>query len=217
MIWRAVGVAVALAAARVARAQDSLALPSLDPETTTQLSRIVDDTRSRGLPVEHILSKIRFAVMLHATPTRIVAAAQAVATRLDAARDALAPRPLSSDIDAGEDALSFSVPREALVAVRAALPNQPVAVPIGVLTQLVASGVPAKRATAIVTELIKRGASPTQFAVLGNDVDADVRRGTQPDAAAEVRMRGLTAVLPPASAASAGVNTAASTPGSKKP
>jgi hypothetical protein len=211
-MWRALGVAVALAAARVAGAQDSLPSLALDRETSARLSRIVEEVRARGLPTDHVVSKIRFALVLHAPPPKIIAAAEAVAARLEAARAALAPRPVPTDIDAGEDALSFSVPRDALVAVRAAAPDQPVAVPLGVLTQLVTSGVPPKQAVAMVTELLKRGATPTQFAALGNDVDADVRRGAHPDAAADVRMRGLTAVLAPAATGAASPTVAATAP-----
>jgi len=99
---------------------------------------------------------------------------------------------------------------------RVVSPTRPVAVPIGVLAQLVASGVPAPKATAIVTELMKRGATNVQLVALGTDVNADVVAGTRADAALGVRLNGLTPLLAPAAAGQNAV-TAASLAGGKKP
>jgi hypothetical protein len=191
-------------AARPVAAQDSAAIVGLDAETSAQVSRIVASARSRGLPVDPILSKVRFAVVVHAPAAKIVATAEAVATRLDAARSVVAPHGAPGDIAAGEEALSFNVPKDVLKRVVQASANRSVAVPIGVLTQLVVSGVPANKAGEIVTELIKRGASPAQLVALGNDVNADVQGGARAVESADIRMRGLTPLLAPAAAAAQG-------------
>ena len=208
MMRRAVIVMAACAfggGTRAAAAQDSAAIAGLDRETAAQVGRIVETARARGLPVGAILSKVRFAIVVHAPPGRIVATAQAVATRLDLARAVVAPHAAPGDIAAGEEALSFEVPRDVLRKVVQASPDRSVAVPIGVLTQLVVSGVPASKAGDIVTELMKRGASPAQLVALGNDVNADVQSGARAVESADIRMRGLTPLLAPAgSAASQG-------------
>jgi hypothetical protein len=218
---RVVVIAAIAAAPGSARAQDSLTLAGVDGETGARLSRIVESARDRGLPVDPILNKVRFALAVHASvpAARIVAIAEAVAGRLQVARDALAPRPVSNDIVAGEMALSYSVPRAALVTVRAASPDRPVAVPLGVLTQLVTIGVDPKRAAAIVTDLIKRGATSDQLATLGNDVNGDVGRGARADAAVDVRTRGLVAVLSPSAPTNVTtpMSAATHTPTAKKP
>lgn len=194
--------AIGLAAsARGAAAQDS-AVAGLDRESAAQVERIVEATRARGLPVDPILSKVRFALVVHAAPARIVATAQAVAIRLEAARAVVAPHATAGDIAAGEEALSFEVPKDVLRKVVQASPNRSVAVPIGVLTQLVVSGVPAGKAGDIVTELIRRGASAAQLVALGNDVNGDVQSGAKAAESADIRMRGLTPLLAPAGAAS---------------
>jgi hypothetical protein len=203
--------------ASAAHAQDSIASLSGDRETAAQLARIVNAARERGLPVEPIIAKAQHGALVHAAPAKIVAAAQAVARRLNDARDALAPRPTPGDIAAGEDALSITgVSTDALRAVSAVSTTRPVADPIGVLAQLVASGVPAPKATAIVTELMKRGATNVQLVALGTDVNTDVVGGTQADAALGVRLNGLTPFLAPAAAGQNAV-TAASLAGGKKP
>jgi hypothetical protein len=204
-------VGLIVATGRAAVAQDSMPLANIDRETATLLVRIVDSARARGLPTDPIVAKISQGVLRHAAPERIVLAAQSVATRLEDARAALAPKPTANDIAAGGDALSVAgVTKAALQAVRSTSPNQPVAVPIAVLAQLVASGVPAKRATEIVMELIRRGASNRQFVDLGNNVNADVGRGARAMASLDVRLQGLTAVLAPSTGT---VNAAAADPG----
>lgn len=194
-------IATCTVATRSAAAQDSATIAGLDGEAAAQVGRIVEAARSRGLPVDPILSKVRFALVVHAAPARIVATAQAVATRLETARAVVAPHGAPGDIAAGEEALSFDVPKDVLRKVVQASPNRSVAVPIGVLTQLVVSGVPPNKAGDIVTQLIRRGASAAQLVALGNDVNADVQSGARAVESADIRMRGLTPLLAPAASA----------------
>ena len=209
-------------------AQNPAPLLAGDPEASAQLAKIVSVTKQKGLPTDPILTRVSYGVMRHAEPQRIVAAARAVASRLEVARDALAPRPTDLDIAAGEGALGSGVISDehpsvqsvvdALRAVRAASPNQPVAVPLGVLSQLLAGGVPVKRAATIVTDLIKRGATTEQLATLGNDINSDVLRGMQTTYALDLRTRGLNAVLaPPTASATAADFPFAATGPPKKP
>ena len=205
------------AAAHSAAAQDSAAMAGLDRASAAQVARIVDVTRSRGLPVDPILSKVRFALVVHAPAAKIVATAQAVAGRLETARTVVAPHAASSDIAAGEEALSFDVPKDVLRRVALASQNRSVAVPIGVLTQLVVSGVPPTRAGDIVTELIKRGATAAQLVALGNDVNADVQSGARAVESADIRMRGLTPLLAPGAASQGTAATLQASDPRKKP
>src|ERR1051325_5415637 len=120
-------------------AQEPSASP--DREIAMQLQHIVADAQSRGLPTDPIVAKAARGVMMKVPPARVIAAAQAVAARLEQARAALAPSAVGADIMAGEDALSVGVSSDALRQVRAAGRGQSVAVPIGVLTQLVVNRV----------------------------------------------------------------------------
>jgi hypothetical protein len=203
---------------RAALAQDSLALTNIDREDATRLTHIVDSARARGLPTSPIIAKISQGVLLHSAPERIVVAAQNVALRLEDARSALAPKPTWADITAGENALGVDgVTKAALQAVRATSPNRPVAVPIGLLAQLVASKIPVERATQIVTQLIRRGASDVQLVTLGNNVSSDVGNGARAIASLDVRLQGLTAVLAPVGAQGTSGDGLTSASGPKKP
>jgi len=191
-----------------------------DPDANAQLTSIVSATRDAGLPIEPILSKVQYAIVVaHAPGPRIVAAARAIASRLEIARDALAPQPNALDITAGADALGVpGVEPKELRTVRAASPKQSVAVPLGVLAQLVSNGVTPSKATASVIDLIKRGASPDQMVALGNNVNSDVASGEGATKALDVRMRGLNAVLAPGGgAAAAAAAPGLSSSGPKKP
>jgi hypothetical protein len=183
-----------------------MAFLSGDHETAARVMRIVESARNQGLPIDPIIAKAQQGVLFRSPPDRIVAAALAVARRLETARTALAPSPTPGDIAAGENALSIQgVSTDALRAVRAVSPTRPVAVPIGVLAQLVASGVSSPQATTIVTDLMRRGATNVQLVALGSDVNSDVAAGARADAALGVRLNGLTPFLSP------GVGTNAAT------
>lgn len=173
----------------------------LDVETQAVVFRTLDSARTRGLPMEPLVDKALEGATKKAAGSRIQAAVSSLLGRLEAARDALAPNPTPRDITAGADALAYGATREALKAMRAIRPNESVAVPLGVLTQLVASGVPVGRATRVVADLLRRGARDEQLIALNDDVRSYVAAGASPEVALDVRTRGLNAVLPPPGAA----------------
>jgi hypothetical protein len=173
----------------------------LDVETQAVVFRTLDSARTHGLPMEPLVDKALEGATKRAAGSRIQAAVSSLLGRLEAARDALAPNPTPRDITAGADALAYGATREALKAMRAIRPNESVAVPLGVLTQLVASGVPVGRATRVVADLLRRGARDEQLIALNDDVRSYVAAGASPEVALDVRTRGLNAVLPPAGAA----------------
>ena len=191
----------------------------LDVETQAVVLHTLDSARTRGLPVEPLVDKALEGATKRAAGPRIQAAVSSLLGRLEAARDALTPNPTPRDITAGADALAFGATREALRAMRAIRPNDSVAVPLGVLTQLVASGVPVGRATRVVADLLRRGARDEQLIALNDDVRSYVAAGASPEVALDVRMRGLNAVLPlPGAPGVAGdVRTGATSTAPKKP
>jgi hypothetical protein len=212
--------AVLLAAVTsIGSAQDSIIAG--DRAASAELSKIIEATRANGLPVEPILAKVNYGLLMKASAPRIIAAARGTAARLEEARAALAPHPTDLDIAAGENALSSHVSVKSLQSIRKAAPNRPVAVPLGVLSQLVASGVDEPEAAKRVTELIRKGVTVEQLASLGNEVNSDVQLGAKANSSFELRMSRLTAVLGAPNAASADVGLTAgalpSTPGKKKP
>lgn len=179
---------------RTAAAQDPTFIPH-DHEANAQIAQIVASAEAAGLPTNPIVGKVQYALSVpRAKPAAIVTVARAVAERLEIAREALAPNATAPEIEAGANALAEHATPDALRAVRRASGSRPVVVPLGVLTQLLASKVPLARATEVVTDLIRRNATPNQLVAFGNDVAADVA-GMTPEAAITLRARYLIAVL----------------------
>jgi len=220
------GALLVTAMARVASAQDTTALIASDRAANAELSKIIDGARANGLPVEPILAKVNYGVLMKAPAARIIAAVRGTAARLEEARAALAPNPTNADIAAGENALSSNVSVKSLKEIRGIAKNRPMAVPLGLLSQLVVSGVEEPKATKIVASLIRNGASVQQLAEVGNDFSSLVLGGLKPDNAIDLRANRLYAVLgvPTGSASAAGDQhslqagpSSPTPPGKKKP
>ncbi len=199
--WSAGLIVVGLAFALAAGAQDphpgpAVAGPALDSATAAQVAAVVAEARGQGLPVDPIEAKVQLGALRHAPDSLIVAAAKAVAQRLALARTALQPMPAPGDVAAGADALSAGVTPDALRMIRGVAGKRPIAVPLGVVAELTATGVPPVRAATIIATLMRRGAPPRQLVALGNDVNADVKAGAHAEASLGVRIQRLEAILP---------------------
>jgi hypothetical protein len=217
-----VAAALLVASRGSAGAQVSLDFVNADRETAAQLTRILESVREANLPTEPVVAKARLAMRVHAPPARLIAALQAVAVRLEEARAALGPASPKADILAGQDALmTKGVTKEMLHQIRLAEPNQSIAVPIGVMAQLVASGVEPKKAADIVKRLVRAKASTTQLVALGNDVSQDVIAGAGASSALEIRLQTLKPLLayelPGAANAADALTTSAGKGGAGRP
>ncbi len=202
-----VALALVSAAAAPAALDAQQAVPVLgisDARTRAAVTREIERAASRGLPVRALVAKAQEGVTKQAPADRIRTAVTSLARRLETARDLLAPSPSDAEMIAGADALAVGVPAPMLRQIRAAYPpGQSVAMPLDVLTELVARGVPASNALTQITQLMRRGATPTHIAGLGASVQSDVAAGLTPDAALEVRARGVMSLLPSPAAVSA--------------
>jgi hypothetical protein len=173
---------------------------SLDADTYRAVVQVIDGARARELPTDPLVDRALEGALKRAPGARIRAAVSTLAQRLEIARSALAPSPTATDIAAGAGALGVGVPRETLRTIRSIQPDRPVAVPLGVLTELVARSVPVDQAASLVVQLLRRGATPRQLVALGADVQRDIAAGIEPGAAFDVRTRGIASILPGGSA-----------------
>lgn len=197
---RVLFVALVLASVSVApalRAQGTPVLNIADAKARVAVEREIAQAAAKGLPVRPLIAKAQEGVTKRAAGERIRVAVASQAKRLEQARDLLSPSPSEAEIVSGADALAIGVPGPMLKEIRAAYPaGQSVAMPIDVLTELVARKVPAKHALEQITDLMRRGATATHIASLGASVQSDVAAGLTPDAALEVRARGVMSLLP---------------------
>jgi hypothetical protein len=168
-------------------------LSELDSATRAAVARELGRAQNRGLPVQPLVAKVREGQIKRAAPERIRLAVAALSARLDSARAALGPGANAAELVAGADALSAGVNQGALRAVRAASGTRDLSAPLGALAQLVASGVPVRRATAMVIELVQRNAGPNEMLAFGVAVEGDVGAGVPAEESALFRLRAIEA------------------------
>ena len=171
----------------------STAVSELDSATQAAVLRELGRARTRGLPIQPLVAKVREGQIKRAAPDRIRRAVAALSARLDSARAALGAGSNEAEIVAGADALSAGVDQGALRAVRAASGARDVSASLGALAQLVASGVPTRRATAMVVELVRRNAGPNEMLAFGVAVEGDVGAGVPAEESALFRLRAMEA------------------------
>jgi len=181
----------ALAAQQVAYAASAVA--DLDSATQAAVVRELGRARTRGLPIQPLVAKVREGQIKRAAPERIRVAVAALSVRLDSARSALGPASRDAEIVAGADAIAAGVDQSSLRAVRAASGARDLAAPLGALAQLVASGVGNRRATQMILELLKKDAGPRELLAFGMDVEKDVGAGVPAEESALFRLRAIEA------------------------
>jgi len=167
-----------------------------DDATRDVVRSLLGRAASVGLPTDPLLSKALEGVAKRATTKSIRAALAALEKRMRRASDLLGPNP-PEDLAAGADALYVGVPDKTLRQMRAMAPRRSIALELGVLTELVARQVPPKQASAMVLDLMARGATGAQLTALSSAVQADVAAGIKPDLALDLRGRGVMSLLPP--------------------
>lgn len=193
---------VALSGARAGAQQESPLSLIRDDATRSVVVEQLSLAKARGLPTEPLMSKALEGVAKKASSSSIRAAMNALQKRLRRANELLAPSPTVDELAAGADALSVGVPEKTLKQMRQAAPRRSIAVELGVLTELVARNVPPKRASAMILDLMARGATSAQFTELNSRVQSDVAAGLTPEAALDRHGRGIMSLLPPPPAVS---------------
>lgn len=196
VLYSGLALAALPCASRAVMAQDAAPFDAIgDHEARAALRTIIADAAVRGLPTAPLVTKVREGLAKKATPDRIRTATSALADRLALAASALAPTRSSDELAAAADALQAGIPVSTLRDMRKLWPGKPLTVPLGVLAEMVQSGVSRTVATRRVRELLVKGASAGQFASLGTVVRNDIASGLAPDASMELRSKGVMSLL----------------------
>jgi hypothetical protein len=122
--------------------------------------------------------------MKSAAPDRIAAAVRRLAGDLGNARTALGTKSTAAELEAGAAALRAGASPDVLVRLRRAR-HAPLTVPLAVLADLVASGVPADSASAAVLALAPR-APDAELVEYRRAVERDIALGVPPATAAGI-------------------------------
>lgn len=196
MRWVSAALAVA-AFGSVAGAQDARLAVIRDDATRDAVRQFVEAARARGTPTDPLVARALEGVAFKADRKKIEQAMAALEKRLRRSRDLLGARASVEEVTAAADALAADVPEGTIRDMKRIVPQRPITVELGVLTELVARGVAPKRAAAMVRELMARGATGAQLTELNAAVQQDVALGVKPVAALELRSRGVMSLLPP--------------------
>lgn len=160
-------------------------LDRLDPETRAIVAAVVDSAATAGLPVEPLIQRALEGATKGAPGTRIVAAVRRLTADLGVARSALGSRAAAPELEAAAAALRAGATPQLLAELRD-IRRPPLTMALSVLADLVASGVPADSASAVVLALAP-SARDADLVELRRAVERDISLGAPPGAAAAVR------------------------------
>ena len=173
--------AAMLVAGRAAGQQTDPRLERLDAATRPAVAALVDSAGRALLPTEPLVQRALEGATKRASGELIVAAVRRFAVELGHARDALGSTASPAELSAGAAALRAGASPTVLARLRQAR-REPLTMPLAVLADLVASGVPVDSAAAAVLALAAR-ARDADLVEFRGAVERDIALGAPPAAA----------------------------------
>ena len=170
-----------LVAAPAATQQTDPRLERLDAATRPVVLALVDSARRDLLPTEPLVQRALEGATKRASGDVIVAAVRRLAVDLGHARQALGSTASPAELSAGAAALHAGASQTTLAELRH-VRGEPLIVPLAVLADLVASGVPVDSAAAAVLSLARR-ARDADLVEFRRAVERDIALGAPPAAA----------------------------------
>ncbi len=173
--------AALVVAAPAAAQQVDPRLERLDAATRPVVAALIDSARTASLPTEPLVQRALEGATKGAPEGVIVGAVRRLAVDLGRARDALGSTASPAELSAGAAALRAGASQTTLAELRHAR-REPLIVPLAVLADLVASGVPVDSAAAAVLALAAR-ARDADLVEFRRAVERDIALGAPPAAA----------------------------------
>jgi len=170
-----------LLAGAAASQQTDPRLERLDAGTRPTVAALVDSAHRALLPTEPLVQRALEGATKRASGDLIVAAVRRLAVDLGRARDALGSTASPAELSAGAAALHAGASQTILAELRQAR-REPLTVPLAVLADLVASGVPVDSAAGAVLSLAGR-ARDADLVEFRRAVERDIALGAPPAAA----------------------------------
>jgi len=164
-------------------------LARLDTAARSLVAVAIDSARAAGLPTEPLVQRALEGATKDAPGTLIVSAVQRFAADLGRARAALGASATSPELEAGAAALRAGAGPAVLAQLRRSR-RQTITVPLAVLTDLVASGVPVDSAAAAVLALAA-SARDADLIDFRRAVERDIALGAAPTAATAAAAAGV--------------------------
>jgi hypothetical protein len=173
-------------------AQDARLKSALDAETFAKVSKMTDSARAESLPVDPLVGVALEGAQRRAPGAHIAAAVHDYLIALRGARTALGADAATAEIVSGAGVLLSGVSADALHRIRVAGTRRPLTVPLVVLADLIARGVPRDTAARAIEAAARANARDDDYSALRRYVEQDILAGASPAAAAMLRVRGIT-------------------------
>jgi hypothetical protein len=187
---------VSIAAPLRILAQDSRLTTKIPRETAAAITKLIDSARALSLPTDPLVGVALEGVNRHATNDRIVRAVREYIGALRTSRQALGDGATDAEVVSGAGVVLSGVNASVLHDLRAARPREALTVPLVVLADLVARGVPLDTATRAVYVATRAGARDADFTLLRHYIEQDISAGASPAAATSLRLRNVPGVTP---------------------
>lgn len=199
----AAGVAlVALALAVPARvhaddSEDARLRTRLGADLAPQVIAIVHEAASQGLPTATLVARALEGASRQADAGAIVAAVRRQESGLVAARRVLGTAARDAEVEAGAGALLAGVPEDSLASLKHARPTGSLVIPLVVLSDFVARGVPVASASNTVLAAARAGAPDPALLRMRERINERIQRGERPIGASREGLRELLAKTSP--------------------
>jgi len=163
----------------------------LKPELATAVIEIVRSAGAQGLPTAPLVARALEGASRQADDAAILDAVRRHAAGLAAARRALGPTARPAELDAGAGALMAGVPEDSLVSLKRARPAGSLVIPLIVLSDFVARGVPAANASGTVLAATRAGAADPALLRMRERIHERIMNGEPPVGASKEGLREL--------------------------
>jgi len=176
---------------RTTEAQDPRLSNRLDAPTRKALFAIVDSARAQGIPVEPLMEKVYQGLAMGADGSRIVVAVRSLTLEMGNAHRVLGAVATTDELKAAASAVHAGVPAVELGKMKKQSGlRRSLTLPFTVLADIVSRGVPVQTAANAIRSLVGAGARDRDISEFQRNVQVDIEKGAQPQAAAETRVKG---------------------------
>jgi hypothetical protein len=163
----------------------------LGPELAPQVIEIVREAAADSLPTASLVARALEGASRQADAGAILAAVRRQAAGLAAARRVLGPVAREAELEAGAGALLAGVPEDSLASLKRARPTGSLVIPLVVLSDFVARGVPAANASSTVLSATRAGAPDPALLRMRERINERIQRGEKPAGASREGLREL--------------------------
>jgi hypothetical protein len=163
----------------------------LKPELAASVIEVVRSTAAQGLPTAPLVGRALEGASRQADDAAILDAVERYAAGLVGARRALGATARAAELDAGAGALMAGVPEDSLTSLKRARPSGSLVIPLIVLSDFVARGVPVGSASNTVLSATRAGAADPALLRMRERIHDRILRGEAPAGASREELRAL--------------------------